>query len=55
MRKLCPACCKPKVVFASELEATKYIKNNRGKATNVHLKPYYCEACKAWHLTHKVR
>ncbi|MGN0230146.1 MAG: hypothetical protein ACI4BH_10090 [Muribaculaceae bacterium] len=55
MRKLCPSCQKPKVLFASELEARKYIKNHRNKAANVHLKPYYCEACQAWHLTHKVQ
>ncbi|MCI6894453.1 MAG: hypothetical protein MR850_06630 [Bacteroidales bacterium] len=53
MRRLCEACGKPKLVFLTEQEAKKFIKSKHNRATNVHLAPYFCDTCQAWHLTHK--
>ncbi|MGM9804381.1 MAG: hypothetical protein ACI308_09425 [Muribaculaceae bacterium] len=53
MRVMCETCRKPKLVFASEQDAKRFIKQKHNKATNVHLVPYFCPTCNAWHLTHK--
>lgn len=53
-RIMCPDCGKPKLLFETESKAMNFIKwNGEDMDNGDSLRPYYCEACGGYHITHK--
>lgn len=52
-RIFCPDCGKQKMQFETERKAQTFLKWNASEIEGgENLRPYYCKACCAWHLTH---
>lgn len=57
-RIFCPAIGRSKMLFESEEKANRFIEFNEpdikenGTKEIEHLRPYYCEVCGGWHITH---
>lgn len=54
-RFYCPECRRSKMLFESETKANTFIKFNKDNIENGNkLRPYFCECCGGWHITHSI-
>jgi hypothetical protein len=50
---MCPDCGKQKMLFETERKAQDFLRWNADEiAGGESMRPYYCNACCGWHLTH---